>query len=243
MSMFIRLPVTISDSTLPVIPPGDIRYLSNLEENAYEHWMFGGDAGSLVGRVNSIPLTPQGSDPAYQSGYLTLDSEAGQGLLSGITDAELMASGGGIMFAVVKHARYTSNPSFIFGCRDSSSGVGVAFSQATSPNHQISVFSASSIPITTATVAPDVWRFIALAFGPAWAMFSTLEVSDEIAGTYTPADREIALGNGYHASTPSGRPIHVAEFGITPGAYDLSMLQSIYHRSKARMAARGIGIA
>ncbi|WP_104488831.1 hypothetical protein [Acinetobacter indicus] len=75
---------------LPKIATQDLIYVEKFEEDAYGHWVFGGDANSLVDKVNSRSLTLQAGatiQPEYGENYVRLSAAKGQSLQSGLLDS------------------------------------------------------------------------------------------------------------------------------------------------------------
>lgn len=241
--LFTRLPITVSDTSLPVIPSSDIELLMPYADDAYEHWLFDrGDATNLVGRVNERSLALQGAAPVYHETYLTLPSAAGGALLTGRPDT---VDAFDTMCAVVR----MGGPAGIkapLGTLGATTGAGIFLSSAAHGMYSTLRPSVGSLLIASPAEL-DIWYFIAMSRDLATATrkvthlvggFSMIEAAPT---SYLAAAGNIAVGNAYY-TTGSAGTIDVGEFIYFDRAVAASELLDIYAESKVRMAARGIAV-
>lgn len=243
MSLFTRLNVVNTDATLPVVSPNDVKYLSGLEESAYEHWMFnGGDANTLVGRVNGIPLTPQSALPVYSNNRLSISSVVGESLLTGLTGTEAASGGGFTLFTVLKTpVARGGNPIQLFGNFGEGSGVMLSVRGWTAEEgweltvwgHEVNI-----------NVQPSTWLFVGASIdavgGNARLLISPSQKVESTGNSFG-LSGEFALGNRAYDGG-SVATLEIAEAGIIKTPYTLPELEELYVRSKARMASVGIPV-
>lgn len=81
----------VSSRNLPLVQNiQDVIYVERYEEDAYGHWLFGGDSSSLVDKVNGRSLSVQAGatvQPIYEDNHVRLGAAKGQSLQSGLLDS------------------------------------------------------------------------------------------------------------------------------------------------------------
>ncbi|WP_292065989.1 hypothetical protein [Brevundimonas sp. UBA7664] len=245
------LPFEVDDDTLPIVPESDLQRLYPYEAAAYEHWILGGSADSLIGRVNGRSLTPQSNGITYPSeDYLSMLGTQGKALLTDMEEsithtdtivAVLRRTGGSPAACVPFGTLSPSADAPTTGCSPFFSTADVIWNRANGLNTGVS---------TGKTAPEDVWLFIAMARSiTALGMTIRLLVGGQTlhqeapAGTYRPAasPKKIALGSAYFNSNASAAQ-DVAEFLLFDQALSASALAALYARTKARCADRGITV-
>lgn len=254
MSLFTRLPVTISNQTLPLVSEADVQYLVDYEPTSYDHWIFdkGGVAG-LTGRNQGKLLTPQSDAPAYSGAHLTLNTASGKALL---TDLEDSAAPQDTICAIFR-PQVSAGMHFPFGClgETGNNTGGGPYLQGTEPSRNIFLtyrINVASAVNTGVPVAGGNWYFLAVsrnfaagAGAKALTMLlggqSPYVLSNSLLYGRAASPRKQALGNPYYAAAGAGS-MDFAEFVVFNKALSAAELAAVYARSKARMAARGITV-
>ncbi len=252
MSLFTRLPISVNDPSLPIIPSGDIDTLGvSYELDSYDHWVFNtGDVGGLVGLNKQRALTPQASVAAYAATYLSLSTTMGNALLSDLDEVALgkytlctivrepspQPTGIKPLFGTVVASPAANNLTFLSGS-GAARKVFASYSGFT-----------SSLD-TTAAIAGDVWYFVASSLD--FKADSSHTMKTLVGGTapleaagigaHLASGRKWALGNGWYATGAAGT-YQYAEFILYDRALTTDELQAVYARSKARMALQGITV-
>lgn len=249
MSLFTRIKATTSRLALPSIARADIRYISDLEEDAYEHWVFDGTTSAvLTGRINERALTPQSAAPGYDSSGILVSGASGSGLLTDIADQNDLRK---TFFCVAKTPFFASgSPAPLFGTHASTSGFMLTDGSGDPSNKQVFVRgSTNALPFSGGSFAPDVWRFFCLSFdGKSGQRTLRLLINSEDYSSIVPnlysstSGAFVALGNGYY-SAGTAVSTRFAEFGVVDDILTQADMQALYGRAKTRLAARGIAIA
>ncbi len=247
-NLFTRLNTTYSGYDLPTVDRNDIVYLSELEENAYEHWIFdSGNSTGLTGRVNNIVLTAQTDAPTYESNALLLNSAGGKGLLTGLADA---GTGVITMWAVTRSNGATNtSPQPIFG-NYATAGNGFLLGSVVSGANMgkrlyVRTFT-NMAPYTIGDTNVDTWTFTAVSLdltNKTANIYITDALKNEVTmvGSYS-VGAEFVMGNGYYTNASGAVTHKYGEFGIIKEAYSIAQLAALYNRSKTRMSARGISV-
>jgi len=248
MPLFVMLPISVADPSLPVVPLADIDYMSDYDPTSYDHWIFRtGDAQSLTGLNKAKTLALQGDAPGYGANYITLPSAAGDALL---TDMQDNANATDTLCVVARFSAPANTGINVFAGNLNSTQGGAVFASGAEPGRAAYITERgaySSTPLG-ATMTHDTWYFLAAARD-----FSSAQVlrglvggaagveSNASAGAYAPADGPIGLGNVQFASN-ANNTIDVAEFIVYDRALSLPDLAAVYAASKQRMAAIGIPV-
>jgi len=254
-NLVIMLPVTVDNPDLPVIPAEDIRPFIDYEPGALEHWIFGGDAVSLTGRVKGQALTAQGTGYTYTGTSITLPGYQ-NALISPFADAKNRT-----VFAVVRRpaqAGSTANKGVYWGTRGAASGSAGGNLMADISTAVVGrmAFSYGDTNNTTQNTALTNWGSVAEG---QVAVLSASEAANGdficavngVANSVTlPAERApslvnmLAFGNAYYApSDYQTLSIEMFEAGVFEGAFTEAQHAALYQRTKAREALRGVTIA
>lgn len=232
----------------------DIIYVETFESDAYDHWLFGKDSSSLVGKVHGRQLTLQAGatvQPSYGASYVVIGGKNGNAFLTDLVDSATQSL---TLSAVVKTTDSTlvilmgnlvpTGYTLASGCGIFASmekgyvtvkpltSVGTGGANSITPNNDIDQFDyffiAASINKTTKTVIIYTER---LGVG---ASNQTIWASN-----YEASPNKIAVGNGFYSSSTTGT-LNFAEAIVFDKALNLSDLQGLAKRSKPRMKNRGI---
>lgn len=244
MTIFTRLPITVSNPNLAVIPTNNIKYLATNEYGAYEHWVFDRGATSLTGLVNSRALTVQGATPTYNSNNLSLSKSFGNGLISPKDESRNMT-----MCFVYKVSEVSGINNTLAGTRGNFGTAGsfmfgtVASGVSQLYSNQTPAFQAGPL-----TVSNGTWVFAALSEDDsAGTMTDTVFVGGGASSTLTGgtlktvSTNKVALGNAYTTDANAGTQ-QFAEFIIFDRSLTVAEIADVYGRSKKRMAALGISV-
>ncbi|ATQ67723.1 MULTISPECIES: hypothetical protein [Methylosinus] len=246
--LFIMLPFSVDNPSLPVIPLTQIEPLAPGEPAAWDHWIFGAGETTLTGRVNNHVLTPQGSR-AWAPNYVTIPMATGNALVSSKTESATVAD---TLCCVAR----------IPGALPSGSAVIMgSLGDAVSPNTGGGLFASGSalsqnhrglsgvITNTGLTLAADIWMFLAVARDFSGASKTTrvllggspLVENGGISGAYNNSAGYQAFGDAY-LTTATTAHLDLAEAAIYVGAMSGADMALAYARAKERQAARGIAV-
>ena len=249
MSLVIKTRATTSRLSLPVIAQADITFISGLEENAYEHWVFdAAQASVLTGRVNGRALTPQSAAPGYETSGLLISGASGNGLLTDIADINNLRK---TFFCIARTPLFASgSPVPLFGTYASTTGFMLTNGLGDpSPKRAFVRGSTNANPLDAGSFAPGVWRFFAMSFDGRSGqrilrvLINSADYFEIVPNFYSPTpEAVVALGNGYYSSG-TAVSTRFAEFGIFDDILTQSEMQELYNRRKAEMATRGIILA
>lgn len=242
---------------LPKVQTEDLIYIEKYEEDAYGHWIFGGNSGSLIDKVNSKALTLAPSatiNPTFSETGVTISVAHGNCLLSDLPDS---ATQNLTMCAVVKCN--TTALSILLGNLPDSfnttvSGVSV-FMSANKPYLTVkpTTAQASGNGIQSLTVPNDINQtqnfFIALSLdkttkrGIIYVNQQNIELSNQStfsASAYVSSNNELSIGNrAYTASNTASNTASFAEAIIFDKALSLSEMKAVANRAKTRQTKRG----
>lgn len=244
MNLFTRLPIVVNDPTLPVIPFADVQPLGDYEDEAYGHWIFGGDAGaSLASRVGNKTLTQQGAS-TYSGNYLSMSNAAGNALVTDIADT---ANPTDTWCMVIRNAVFSTQRT-LWGneAAEASKGCGLRIglpSGTLQSRHNTGSNYDSGIDASATG-----WQFVALSRnqpgGSRIHYVGGKAPVTQAAAVYTPTVAGVPLrfGNGFYTSSTNPAAIDWAEAIVFPFALTAADLDVVYARSKARLAKRGITV-
>lgn len=241
MTAFIKLPITVNDPSLPVIPAASVRRFSREDEaSSFDHWIFDtGDAAGLTGRTSGTLLTPEGTGATYGANFVTINPATGNGLRSTLMDARKQT-----VCAVV---RPNNSPAtlHIAGSRNTTAGSQLTFTSS------LANLTAAQTPVFGNSLAgpfsAGAWYFVALSESDALGTTTQIIHASGGSAVFTGGSLKtltgagIALGNS-GASLTTGGTISAAEFILFDRALSAAELSAVYTRSKARMAERGITV-
>lgn len=249
-SMFTRLPFSVADSSLPVIPSSDISTYVDVEFGSYEHWSFGVNASSLIGLNNQRSLTVQSVAPSYVSNYVSVSGDSGKGLLSPLGE---VAGQVDTLAAIVRLQTSASGGLTPFGSLSpSAAAVGGAVYLTTGSSVLNATYRGTTIStVSTGRSLPtNTWLFLAVArnFSGTSKRLRVLVGGSTVFETtgsnaYAPivSPNTIALGNGYYSGS-SGSVWNFAEFVMFNEELSATDLSALYTRAKARAAKKGITV-
>lgn len=234
----------------------DIIYVETYEKDAYDHWLFGKDSSSLVGKVHGRQLTLQAGatvQPVYGANSVTLAAKNGSALLTDLVDtsaqnmtlsvvakASVAANELAIIMGNLVPTSYTQSSGLgIFAIAEKGyvtvkplTAAGTGGANSITPGNDIDqtdyFFLAASINKSAKTVIIYAERL------GAGASNQTIWGS-----AYEASSNKIAIGNGFYSSTSTGT-LNFAEAIAFDKALTLPDLQGVAKRSKPRMKNRGI---
>ncbi|MCP4589014.1 hypothetical protein [Pseudoalteromonas sp.] len=250
MNIFTVLDVTSNNPDMPVISAADVEYIFPYEKDAYGHWAFG-NIQPLVSKVSDKGLTEQSVSPVYSENYLTLSGD-GKSLLSDFADSNINCT----IATVFKVDSYSDVPVIFGSLGPTSSGGGGIYMFTNTEDQTGSLFAnyrgtnLGNTPIATGLSA-NTWYFLALSrevideTGKIGLKVKVNEIASVSrnqtnAGLYQP-NESIACGQAFYG-TSQGAITDFAEFIIFDKALTIDELNSLYFRSKSRMAKLGINI-
>jgi len=250
MSLFTILNTINTNAALPSISPSDVSSLSELEYEAYGHWMFDqGDSSGLTSKINSKALSLQDAAPTYNEYFLTIASAVGDALLTDIADSADAVDTVSCVFRVPGLSQ--ANP-LVGTLSTSASGDGGGVYVSTATGIIIANYRGTSIDggvdeglSPDNTIVADKWYFMAVSRDFASATKTVIgmlggesAITLTGSGAYSPLGN-IALGNAYF--TDLGFASDFAELVVFKDkALTATEMQSLYVRAKDRMALRGI---
>ncbi len=247
MSIFVRLPVQVTDRVLPRVAQSDIeRLVPEGEYGAYGHWIFDrGAAASVVDIVNGRVLTPVGSVIEWNNNYVGIGQTNGNALRTDLVDS-------GNQTQIVVFSRFGAGQVIIAGTRAVGEAGSMLYMGAGPTPAATAVAAAvtpanNPAPIDLGTVAG--WHFAALSEfnGPSPGDSVNILFADGNATAVTGADKTsysgpVGLGNLRMVQESAGRRLYAAEYIVFNRALSQQEIAAVYARSKKRMAERGIAI-
>lgn len=248
---FTRLPITASNSQLPVVSRADVDYFTNYDPTTYEHWILGGNSACLTGPVNGNALTPQAS-VAYATNSIQLSSPIGSGLLTPLEESASLVR---TLCCVFKFS-VTSGTYGVMGSLGTAADIngGGVFIGGTSPSQLLySTYRGVTSSVAIGNVTAGNWYFVAVSadFSGATKKLNHLVggqtgVASTSSSAYIAptAGRKTALGCAY-GPTPAVTvsPMSFAEFMVFDGqALSMAELQAMYASRKAKLAMQGIDV-
>ena len=256
-NLVIMLSVTVDNPDLPIIPPEDIRPFIDYEPGALEHWIFGGGADSLVGRVRGQTLTAQGTGYTYTDTSVTLPGYQ-NALISPFADAKDRT-----VFAVVRRPAQqgsAANKGVYWGTRAPASGSpgGNLFADVSGLLAGRLAFNYGDVDNNTRNSPLVNWTGSGVAEGDIVVLAMSEATDDSVvisingdATTYElPNARALnlsnllAFGNAYYGTSDyQTLSIEMFEAGVFNGAFSEAQHVALYQRTKAREALRGVTIA
>jgi hypothetical protein len=243
--IFTMLPFSVPNPTLPKISEFDIERFDYYEKGAFDHWLLGASAQSLVGRLNGTALTPQ-STVSYGAAFAQIGQATGTGLLSTLDDAAV--TNDTVCMVARLSAGVGSNTAMLLGNIGPTEGYAL-FVGATGflANSRLT----PTLAATTVTAGTlTTYRFIAMSRtqevnSGEFRVFISGVGSFTVtrAGTYSPSAAKIGLGNVASTAPAAAVTTNIAEAIIYSRALTLSEISDVYARSVDRMAIRGITVA
>lgn len=258
MSLFTQLPVSSESPVDTKLNGANVRFLGELEYDAYGHWILGYGDGSLTSATNSKAITPQSEDTLLQypdQGILT-DAVPGRALIS---DRFESAQDEFTVIAVIspnQTSPSSNKPTPVFGNdyrRAVQLNAGTGYRMQWSDGSWYPVYGDQQSLIE---VQPYEWIFACLSVKTdVDAETKSLRTATGINGSLTyeqvfTDDRyddgvspmSIGLGNTGNIYTIYGFEFLAQEFIIFNGYKTEEEIQELYLRSQKRMARRGITI-
>ncbi len=254
MNLFTRLPITLTDTTYPVVSEAEIDYFTDYEPASYEHWIFNkGNSANLIGVNNSKVLTPQAEAPVYGTNYLeNLIYPAGKALLTDYADT---VNAKDTVCMVVNDSDTSAGIHQLWGNRVSESVGGSPLFSGVSPLRKLwlgysgvhggGIATGLSIPSTSS------WYFVAVSRNFALTTKTLIgfiggqtAYSYSGSGTYAPGTAQVvSLGSPNYTTASIAKSFNkVAEFIIFDKALTAAEIQAVYLRRKAKLASIGIAV-
>lgn len=254
MSAVIRLPVNVTDASLPVINAADIKEFASLFElNAIDHWQLGSGNPSFVGARAGTLLTRLGTvtnNPNYTR-IRVLDT-ARNALISGIADAKNQTQV--MIFRVGTYPVAGSTNVAIVG--------GSVDNVATPPRHGSGIYLDGPTGKISCVIREQTgrnvfdysglagkWIFVALTESEVSAVsYSSLYLGSgdglaqsSISGsTLKTIGNYLSIGQAYYSAGGTAVDIDFAEFIAFDKMLSVGELLGVYRRAKSRLAAKGI---
>lgn len=257
--LFTKVPITVSDDTLPVLNDANVTALAQYEYEALGHWVFNkGGAANLIDVTRYSPMAPMGGaslPPVHGGNYMLYAAALGEALETEFTNADVP---NGTMALVFKStwpgAVYPQNDSPDYPLICGNMGTGVGGSLYILVNNTIIKHTVLNKTAAELTTAPTIgnWYFLAGSWksgtGGGVNCYLGIAAGSEYVyqasnGSRTNDSQPICLGNPLQtgAAYDSGE-YTLGEFML----FDTFMLEpdleALYIRSKARMLAQGITI-
>lgn len=242
-NIFTMLPISVSNSTLPVLSPSDYELLVNYEPDAWGHWLFGVSSSSLIDLTAGKTLTLAGTEPTYNSNGVVIAGGLNSGLVSGLIDGDERT-----FCAVIKVPSLTSYAgALIAGIISDTKGFAGLITKATSVYSLTPlVRGATGIIQNAATgTVQDEYVFVALSWSNATKTLNKffggrISTSQTSTTSKTNSSSNLGFGNIAYSNASYHSPIEICEGILYDKALSLSEISAVYNRSKNRMAAKGI---
>jgi len=242
-NIFTMLPISVSNSTLPVLSPSDYELLVNYEPDAWGHWLFGVSSSSLIDLTAGKILTLAGTAPTYNSNGVVIAGGLNSGLVSGLIDGNERS-----FCAVIKVPSLTSYAgALIAGIINDNQGFAGLITNATSVYSLTPlVRGATGITQNAATgTVQDEYVFVALSWSNATKTLNKffggrISTSQTSTTSKTNSSSNLGFGNITYSNASYHSPIEICEGILYDKALSLAEISAVYSRSKNRMAAKGI---
>lgn len=250
---FMRMPFSVSNPNLPVIPPGDIDPLDKtVEAGADDHWIFGSSAESLTGLSTGRSLDVVVGSASYSENFVSLSGPSGTALVSNIFESSSQTD---TICAVMRLPQINALRRVLFGTLSDSSasifGCGPFLSTDAAGKVYVNARTITGLNYDTGTsISSGEWFFMALSrdfSGPdktiRYVLNDGFPIENQGSGSSylpAPAPNGIAVGGAYYDSAATAGDY--AEFIVIPRAMNAAELQALYQRRKGVMASRGIHI-
>ncbi|MDS7933594.1 hypothetical protein RMB03_20780 [Acinetobacter sp. V91_7] len=231
-------------SQLPKVETEDLIYVEKYESDSYDHWMFGSDSNSLIGKVNSHTLTVQNGatvQPSYGDNYVDLSVKGGNALISQLLDSSV--TGFTLSGLVKPRTSELSTLMGVLGASSTSDGFGL--------------FTVGEK--LYATIRPQVSSWdVGIVLDPAMPVFTSISIN-KTAGTavfcayqdgmfysketgnlsYVNSNLPLSIGNNRYASSVNSTTQHFESI-IHTKALTVSQIQALAQRMKVRQEHRGV---
>ncbi|MGT2433523.1 hypothetical protein ACU4HD_40805 [Cupriavidus basilensis] len=251
-NLFIQLPFSVADASLPTIAPADIQLLSNPETDSLEHWLLGASDASLTGIKSGQLLTKQGSAQTYNAASIVLPGWGGA-LVSSIPD-DLTST----VCAVIKRPVQSVSTDGVvafgaFGSISSQKGSGLTIPNSTSMSTVQYDATPSASVVPWGSVAQGSYVFVAMAeqLDAASSPKQTLlyigggnkTTTASTTSRAASVARNLAFGNAaFDNASYKTVPLELCEAIVFNRPLTTAELDAVYFRSRVRMAGRGITI-
>ncbi|MDV2468914.1 hypothetical protein QR674_07945 [Acinetobacter chinensis] len=231
---------------LPTVETEDLIYVEKYEEDAFGHWLFGGDAGSLVDKVNSRSLTLQPGatvQPVYSENYVRLGAAKGQSLQSSINDGT--NEGYTISAVALPEDTLLMNLIGSLGATDSATGAGI-FSSAGG------VFATGRTTVSSLNAGiallPNQPVFISLSVNLTIGIVNMVVMQNGNiyektgSGAQTVASTALSVGNSRYTTSAAYNSLRnkFYEAIIHERALSITDMKALALRSKKRLEMRGV---
>ncbi|RLM12565.1 hypothetical protein BIY27_11415 [Gibbsiella quercinecans] len=227
--------------------------IENIESEATEHFIFGGNKNSLDGLLGNHTITPQGINHAFSSNFVSVPAW-GAALLSDIPDSLEYTRCAVIRYDALKGVT-------IFNNSDYSLSVGggryVITNEGKTGDALKALIVEKGMDVQgwyIPNAAPGDWIFIAFSGrltdsgAPCFRRIfiggqTPFEIREPDNKTRAMAENNLAIGNAYsNSANYKANPLHIAEAIFFDRALSVDEISLLYARRKQAMALRGIKV-
>ncbi|WP_336956698.1 hypothetical protein [Acinetobacter johnsonii] len=233
-------------SQLPKVAVSDIIYIEKFEEDAYGHWLFGADSGSLIDKVNSRALSLQSGatvQPMYGNGFVELGASKGNSLQSNLLDnvGNGFTVSGVVLPGTIDLMVLLGN----LGDNTAPQGAGI-FASA----NKVYLTSRTTVSSLEAGLLIDMSKpfFISFSVNKTTTVVNIVAMQNGVtyektsSGAYTGAASALSVGNSRYTTSAAYNSLKnkYYEAIIHDKALSLAEMKGIASRAKTRQAYRGI---
>jgi len=231
---------------LPTVQTEDLIYIDRYEEDSYGHWVFGGDTGSLMDKVNLRTLSVQPGatvQPSFTANYVSLGAAKGQSLQAAINDNSYDAY---TISAVVMPADTSLMNLFgTLGATDSPQGAGVFTSAGVA--YVTGRTTVSSLNAGIALI-PNQPVFLSFSVNLTTGVINLVALQNDViyektaTGTQTPSSTPLSIGNSRYTTSAAYNSLKnkFYEAIIHTKALTLNEMKAVAMRAKVRQEHRGV---
>lgn len=251
MNIFIKIPVN-APNTIGTVAQSNIVELKDtyvpytIESDAFGHWMF---KNNLLDEMNTRTLVPMaGAAYTLTNGIISLDTNQANGIQSGMKPVE----GVGYTICAVIKVKNTGNATTdvqLAGTQTSTAGTASLRYYPVTNQIGGNVVSSGLGNANKLAANKNAWQFMAVSFSGDAQVVRNLFVADTVHGVLT--DTIIGTGKiigttsaqiclGANTAQTTALDFDCAEFIVFAGPKSINELNSIYTRSKERMATKSI---
>lgn len=242
-NLFFQAEDFVSSRNLPILKniEGIIEY-TGLEQDAVDHWLFGVDASSLVGKMNLQSLLVQTGatvQPTYQANSVTLGAARGNSLQNGLLDS----NPAGFTISGVVKAADTSLIILLGTLGDTTQPTGFgAFSSA----NKVYATVRTGVGSLDSGAALDMSKpvFISLSVNPNGGITNFVVMQGGVfyektaTGTQAPSNTKLSLGNSRYVTSAAYDALRNVFYELVIHAKPLSLseMRKVGERAKVRQA-------
>ncbi|WP_147127822.1 hypothetical protein [Shimia ponticola] len=237
---FTKLPITVPGARAS-LPLSSVESLAGDEPSAFGHWVLGPSVESYAGIGDDVALTDQASPPSLGANFANIAPT--NALLTPLADTGQSIT----ICTVARFPASTNGVTMITGNLAVGSASGRSMFRAGGTANKFSFRGNGTTHTSTFEPTDDTWHFFAVTHDTTQItsnvrMFagSTFETFDDDISGYANGPTNFALGDpGF---TTSARNIEIAECIYFERALSTADIQTVFTRSVARMADRGVTV-